>query len=269
MSHSNPGLSAKARGKRRALPDQALCINIRFTWPDTADLSLVLSDTSLSVREFKHACILPERPALADKKLRLIYLGRILSDGVLLLPWLEGIIARQQGQAEGRHSGQQGSNEASPQQQPGKSPDSPIWLNCSVAEVSTRSEEFAPDANAAEQGSAVPTPARGCQSILMLPLQLLSLLLILFDMVTLWNCTVDRLQEAGFSAEEIETLRREFQANRSDAHLEHGPIVGGDDEHARAMEELWMDRSGNQEPTEACASLRASFYTLVSRRDRI
>lgn len=167
------GLSAKARGKRRALPEQALCIKIRFTWPGSADLSLVLTDANLSVREFKRTCILSERPELADKKLRIIYLGRLISDGILLLPYLEGILARQQvrGAAAGDRSSSSGAPGSGPrtdsrassvdQSEPGRSPESPIWLNCSVAEVTHTPEDLAPDANAAELGLNA-APARGC-----------------------------------------------------------------------------------------------------------
>lgn len=161
------GQSAKAKGKRRALPDDALCLNVRFTWSDTADLSLVLSDPQLSVREFKHTCILPERPQLADKTLRLIYLGRMLSDGVLLLPWLETMLARSSAAQQRRQmqSHAQTHEEVSDQEalRPGKSPETAIWLNCSVAELQPTPEELAPDANTAEQGISS-APARGCMS---------------------------------------------------------------------------------------------------------
>lgn len=76
-------------------------------------------------------------------------------------------------------------------------------------------------------------------------------------MLTIAWMLVDRLQEAGFTAEEIADLRRQFAASRPDSHLETNPVLGLDDDgddHARALEELWMEGMGNQEATESSPS---------------
>ena len=57
----------------------------------------------------------------------------------------------------------------------------------------------------------------------------------------------DRLQEAGFSTEDIENMRNQFRRTLSDSHLEHGPVAGDNDEHARALEDQWMEGLNNQE----------------------
>lgn len=167
-SASASGPSAKALGKRRALPAGSLCLCIRFTWPSTPDLPLILSDPSLTVAQFKSSLLTPQRAQLSDKRLRLIHAGRVLSEGVRLLPWLEELRARKQHYADppalfdASSEHQSSSKENHTEAEQGKSPEMPIWIHCSVAEVpDTPQEDTVPE------DASMPAPARGCQ--LMIP----------------------------------------------------------------------------------------------------
>jgi len=66
----------------------------------------------------------------------------------------------------------------------------------------------------------------------------------------------DRLREAGFSDEDIETMRQEFRSSSAAA-----AVQGDDDEHARALEDQWMEGLVNQ--NEAAETSPAGVYTTL------
>lgn len=109
-----------------------------------------------------------------------------------------------------------------------------IWLHCSVGEpgsLATEEEEAA--ASAATQSAQSRTqPLSG----------------------------FDRLREVGFSEEEIENMRRQFHVD--------GPsdttVAGDEDEHARALEEQWMEGFG-QNGGNANSDLSRKFIISQDR----
>lgn len=175
-SHSN-----SSKGKARADDDDVqategttgLTFNVRFTDGKTEDVLSLLVGEKEAVREVKrrvralfsywargaHAKgfkIRLLRPAtLASRRLRLIYLGRILTDGVLLVPWTAALLERQKQYEAGQNRllddalvGLEGvvkSVTASGQEAESKGKgkakgettveQKAIWLNCSVGEV--------------------------------------------------------------------------------------------------------------------------------------
>jgi len=153
-------LSSKAQGKQRA-SDQSIAqdshilyVNIRFTASDIQDiLAFPLTDEKLSVRSFKLQISSQRSPALNDKTLRLIYLGRVVTDGILLLPWLQALLLRQQAvqaPAESNLLESVASTVSEVVQQaydrplaplPGKTPETAIWLICSVGTAQAIEEE--------------------------------------------------------------------------------------------------------------------------------
>lgn len=158
---SNAPLSSKAKGKQRA-PSQdstspssrALYVNVRFTTSIPDILALALNDEKLTSRQVK-SLIRDIRPdALNDKSLRLIYLGRVITDGIQLLPWLEALLLRQQGvTGEGQSLLEAvGLEEERSKPIPGRTPETAVWLICSVGQAIEAASEDAPPAEVAEVG---------------------------------------------------------------------------------------------------------------------
>ncbi|KAF8574333.1 hypothetical protein K439DRAFT_1416038 [Ramaria rubella] len=200
-------LSEKAKGKQRAdtldIPNPATPrsiqrdLTIRFT-EGVQDLIVSVGQKD-SVRDIKNK-IRSERAEVANRRLRLIHSGRLLTDGTLLYPWLVALEERQR-RAHSKEEGQTGNKESLDQPN--------TWLHCSVGPVMEVGEED-------DRGTAQTTqisPLRG----------------------------FDRLQAAGFSAEDIASIRRQFHSEASN-NLADTDLNGEDfDEHARALEEQWID----------------------------
>ncbi|KAF8761173.1 hypothetical protein RHS01_01074 [Rhizoctonia solani] len=137
-------------------------------------------------------------------------IGRLLTDGTRLVPWLEALES---------HSRKSNANNT-PVRSPVASPTSgnfpsrksvssiqeqdpepaDVWIHCSIG---TEGDDIDGDDKQQEPQIA---PMRG----------------------------FDRLASAGFSAEDIESMRRQFHAQRPE-------VLDQDDEHARALEEQWVD----------------------------
>jgi hypothetical protein len=139
-------VSAKARGKRRATlePDEAwsLFVNLRFTQlaEDVLGLEVPREQT---VRQFKQQ-LAGLRPELASKQLKLIYLGRVLTDGIVLYPWLDALLERQAKQSDRMAESlleavvkldSEASSSSRDRSAPGRSAATAIWINCSVGEA--------------------------------------------------------------------------------------------------------------------------------------
>ncbi|KAI6014705.1 hypothetical protein BKA83DRAFT_4343488 [Pisolithus microcarpus] len=175
------GRSEKAKGKQKAVdpepnsPSGFRELTIRFT-EGNPDLVLRVVEKD-SVRDVK-VKIAIERPQLADRRLRLIHAGRLLTDGIRLHPWLTALEEKQ-------HRVTSTSEESHPPAQSSMI----TWLHCSVGPVIERGTESEERPQVAQI-----QPLSG----------------------------FDRLATAGFSEEDIANF-------------------GDNDEHARALEEQWID----------------------------
>ncbi|KAG8706202.1 hypothetical protein FRC08_001215 [Ceratobasidium sp. 394] len=206
-------LSEKARGKQRATDndapeqEQPRSITIRFTEREP-DLLLAVSSQE-TVRDIK-ALIRSLRPELERRRLRLVHAGRILTDGIRLVPWLDALKARARNAASttNRSAVSSPTSPTFPARTSISSsnyielvslaPDT--WIHCSIGPEGEGIE----DEEGEQQGQIKPLTG------------------------------FDRLASAGFSAEDIESMRRQFHSQRPEA-------ADGDDEHARALEEQWVD----------------------------
>ncbi|KAG8715473.1 hypothetical protein FRC11_003972 [Ceratobasidium sp. 423] len=205
-------LSDKAKGKQRATndedtePEQRRPITIRFTEREP-DLLLGVSSHD-TIRDVK-ALIRSLRPSLERRRLRLVHAGRLLTDGTRLVPWLEALEAHSRKSnaknASSRSPGSSPTNTNFPPRRSSSSLQEPdpepidVWIHCSIG---PEGEDIDGDDKQQEQIA----PLRG----------------------------FDRLASAGFSAEDIESMRRQFHAQRPE-------VLDQDDEHARALEEQWVD----------------------------
>ncbi|GAA6013144.1 hypothetical protein JCM11491_005195 [Sporobolomyces phaffii] len=276
---SPPGLAAAAdlaysvtsstadKGKGKATQRATGCtFAVRFTdgtTPDVVDLYVTPRET---VRDVKHRLRLIRPAELQDpdhrpRRLRLIQLGRILADGVCLVPYtlqlaenrkkLElsttaspGIVGKvgsflkdgigtgdddeqsrlergEAGPVDAKGKGKECSGERDAEEQ--------IWLHCSVGDVIQDEEAATNEMPVVEQQT---TPLQG----------------------------FDRLREAGFSEEEIETMRAEFRERRG-VYTEPGD--DDDAEHQRALEEQWMSGMTGQEEASGDSTGTGHYVTLL------
>ncbi|KAL5641535.1 hypothetical protein ACGC1H_001875 [Rhizoctonia solani] len=216
-------LSDKAKGKQRATndedtePEQRRPITIRFTESEP-DLLLGVSSRD-TIRDVK-ALIRSLRPLLERRRLRLVHAGRLLTDGTRLVPWLEALEAHSR--KSNAHNVTSRSSVSSPTatnfpprrstssiQEPDPEP-TDVWIHCSIG---PEGEDNDGDDKQQEPQIA---PLRG----------------------------FDRLASAGFSADDIESMRRQFHAQRPE-------VLDQDDEHARALEEQWVDNMDSGLPGES------------------
>ncbi|KAG8965546.1 hypothetical protein FRC00_000022 [Tulasnella sp. 408] len=218
-------LSEKAKGKQRAIevddedtpgPSSSSShrphspatrvVTIRFT-EGVKDLNLDISERE-TVRDIKSKIRLM-RPSLEKRRLRLIHSGRLLTDGTFLYGWIASLEEHQRRANVDTGTSRQ-STDSSPAADSlgGHQRPEPIWLHCSIGpEIQEEQEEDAaqPDPQIA--------PLRG----------------------------FDRLISAGFTEEDIATIRRQFRSSRG-LDQDAGPLEEEDqDEHARALEEQWID----------------------------
>ncbi|EIW67658.1 hypothetical protein TREMEDRAFT_33495, partial [Tremella mesenterica DSM 1558] len=143
------------------------------------------------------------RPALAPLSLRLIHAGRLLTDGILLLPWLRSLEERVKRQSNG--VGADLDNEE----------DGKVWLHCNVG---PKMEEVKSGVRETEVSfSNAPTPAQPTRR------------------------GFDVLLDAGLSPEDVANMRRQFYAGRGEEVPEGLDGDGANDEHARALEEQWIE----------------------------
>ncbi|WOO76827.1 DSC E3 ubiquitin ligase complex subunit 3 [Vanrija pseudolonga] len=172
------------------------------------------------------------RPSLAGLQLRLIHAGRLLTDGILLLPWLRSLEERVRRQAAGvggdvgevlREVGLTDEGADKPR------PPEKIYLHCNVGGPQAAGESTPSDA--AEEA---PAPRRR---------------------------GFDALLDAGLSPEEVAQMRRQFYESRGEEvpdGLDAGDV---NDEHARALEEQWIE--GDLTPATATTSTEGMYTSIL------
>nr|XP_019045443.1 hypothetical protein I302_05833 [Kwoniella bestiolae CBS 10118]OCF24373.1 hypothetical protein I302_05833 [Kwoniella bestiolae CBS 10118] len=184
------------------------------------------------------------RPSLQSHNLRLIHSGRLLTDGILLLPWLRSLEERVRRQAAGvggdvenvlKEVGlTEDLGSSSEEEDGGKKKEKrddkgttseKVWLHCIVG---GKEERVA--SNDEEEPSA--PRRRG------------------FDV----------LLDAGLSADDVAAMRRQFYESRGEEVPEG--IESGDvnDEHARALEEQWIE---GDLTAETATTTTEGLYTSI------
>ncbi|KAF6760177.1 hypothetical protein DFP72DRAFT_883444 [Ephemerocybe angulata] len=215
-------LSDKAKGKQRAFevdPEAEPLLNqagpssatLPSQEPETRELVMRFAegapDLTVSVgkqdtvRDIKRN-IREVRPELKDRRIRLIHLGRLLTDGTLLYSWLAALEEKQQRASMLSEDG-------------AKPPSATTWIHCSVGPTLDPGEEEETE-ESREQTQL--QPLRG----------------------------FDRLSSVGFSEEDIANFRRQFHSQSSANYLDVNFDTEEEyDEHARALEEQWIDSIDN------------------------
>ncbi|EFI28165.1 hypothetical protein CC1G_14192 [Coprinopsis cinerea okayama7 len=221
-------LSEKAKGKQRASdPPENDSSNSTQSDDEPATRELVIRFTEggadLTVSVGKEDTIRATRPELKDRKLRLIHLGRLLTDGTYLYSWLASLEERQRRAAEAN-------NEDGLSWKP-----STIWIHCSIGpKLATPEDELREDTTSGQL-----QPVRG----------------------------FDRLASVGFTEEDIANFRRQFHSQSSMNYLDMDFETEEEyDEHARALEEQWidsLDNAGTANLSQASNSTHASVLQGV------
>ena len=252
-------LSSKARGKQRAddsHPDSSIFYcNVRFTSSAIADvLAFPLLNSTDRVIDVKRAISNLRNIDLTTTNLKLICFGRVLSDNVLLKAYLRALIQHQSGAAAANDHSNADEPYVSTPSSPGGSKATAFWLNCAVSERlsdESLSTAAAGSEEEIEDDGRLPPPLTG----------------------------FDRLREAGFSVEEIHTIRQDFHARRraalggdaaaegDEVDLEMGEIAVEADhvpntEHARALEEQWMEGGAGNEALDAACEPQTYLFAV-------
>ncbi|GBE83261.1 hypothetical protein SCP_0503090 [Sparassis crispa] len=201
------GLSEKAKGKQRAVepanePEaKALSKDLTIRFTEGIPDLMLAVAEKDTVRDVK-TNIRASRPQLEKRRLKLILSGQLLTDSALLYTRIVVLEERQRRAASG---GQPNVVSLEP------SPAASTWLHCSVGPPIADEEE-------AEEESKIQTaqlkPLRG----------------------------FDRLAAAGFSAQDIANFRLQFHAHSAVDYLDQEFEDDEEfDEHARALEERWIE----------------------------
>lgn len=179
---------------------------VRFT-EGVQDLVLRLTEHD-SVHDVKLK-IREARPQLQRRRLRLIHAGRLLTDSTQLALWLGTLEERQQRAAA---KDKDGADSSIVPAMPG--PAGPWLLQCSVGPQLSEGDD---DGDAQAQEAQI-KPPRG----------------------------FDRLTGAGFSEEDILNIRRQFHSRSVADYLSTAefPTEEEYEEHARVLEEQWIDGLG-------------------------
>ncbi|KAK8858743.1 hypothetical protein IAR55_002972 [Kwoniella newhampshirensis] len=194
------------------------------------------------------------RPALSPLNLRLIHSGRLLTDGILLLPWLRTLEERVRRQAagvggevesvlkdvglgeddddddggdddEGQRDGAKGGGRG--RKREGSSGDERVWLHCIVGGREER--------KAVDEEEATPAAPR--------------------------RRGFDVLLDAGLSAAEVAQMRRQFYESRGEEVPEGMDLGDVNDEHARALEEQWIE--GDMTAETATTSTEGLYTSIL------
>ncbi|CCL99739.1 uncharacterized protein FIBRA_01761 [Fibroporia radiculosa] len=145
------------------------------------------------------------RPQLEDRRLRLILSGQLLAENAQLYSRLASLETRQRRAVSG-----DGEDEGEGTKERHAST---IWLHCSVGPQMTADED-----DEAQVQTAQLKPLRG----------------------------FDRLAAAGFSEQDIANIRLQFHAHSAGDYIDQDFENDEDfDEHARALEEQWIDSFDN------------------------
>ncbi|GAA5949151.1 hypothetical protein JCM10213_007107 [Rhodosporidiobolus nylandii] len=289
-------LGASRKGKGRAVDEDAaaageddgrtaptgLCFCVRFTDGQTDDLLDLWVGEKESVREVKRRIRLlrprtlytPDEEGAKPRRLRLIQLGRLLPDGVFLVPYTVQLNSRRAALVSATDA--KSSAEAAVKQ--GLEAVT-RGLGAVVREVRKAGEGEPDEADEMERGESSKAkgkekegaqakeeddriwlhcsvgdaeeeeekPAEGqdekAQTSQITPLQ-----------------GFDRLREAGFSDEDIDNLRAEFRERRG---LAEDAAEDDDAEHQRALEEQWMSGMTGQEEAAGDTSTTGHYYSLL------
>ncbi|KAF8637950.1 hypothetical protein AX16_010583 [Volvariella volvacea WC 439] len=189
---------------------------IRFT-EGAPDLMVAVSKHD-AVRDIK-AKIRQARPDLAERRLRLIHAGRLLTDGIFVYSWLSSLEERQKratlvnGSVDNSVPVPLRSSSSLPGGHGGT--EGVTWIHCSVGPKLEPGEEVELEG---KTQTAQLQPARG----------------------------FDRLAAIGFSEADIANFRRQFHSQSASNYLDVDFETEEEyDEHARALEEQWIDSMDN------------------------
>ncbi|ODO00212.1 hypothetical protein I350_06838 [Cryptococcus amylolentus CBS 6273] len=209
-------------------PPEPREITIIFSNAPHPNLSLMLSH-STSIAQLK-ALIRSHVSELQERGLRLIHSGRLLSDGVRLVPWVETMEIRVKRQAEGglgledvvrgvREIGEGGGGKKGKEERK-------VYVHCIVGgkEEPQRQQETV-------EAAAMPR-RRG------------------FDV----------LLDTGFSREDVAQMRRQFYESRGEEVPDDMDTGDINDEHARALEEQWIE---GDMTAETAATSTEGLYTAI------
>ncbi|CAE7231677.1 unnamed protein product [Rhizoctonia solani] len=205
-------LSDKAKGKQRATndestePEQRRPITIRFTEREP-DLLLGVSSRD-TIRDVK-ALIRSLRPPLEQRRLRLVHAGRLLTDGTRLVPWLEAL------EAHSRKSNAKNAPSRSPATSPTKTNFPSHRSTLSIQEPDPEPTDVWIHCSIGPEGEDIDGDDKP-QEPQIAPLR-----------------GFDRDQRCSIKACPNDTI--------PDRHAPGSNIGLTDDEHARALEEQWVD----------------------------
>ncbi|KAH9924351.1 DUF2407 ubiquitin-like domain-containing protein [Epithele typhae] len=202
-------LSEKARGKQREDPEAAepeppptKDLTIRFT-EGIPDLTVQVAEKD-TVTDVKNS-IRQARPDLADRRLRLIHAGQLLADSTQLYSRIASVEQRRRRPTSSAGS----SNDADNRSEEAAASSAPTWLHCSVGPKLQDGET-----DEGRMQTAQLKPLRG----------------------------FDRLSAAGFSEADIANIRLQFHTHSAGDYLDQEFDDQEDfDEHARQLEEQWID----------------------------
>ncbi|KAI0712406.1 DUF2407 ubiquitin-like domain-containing protein [Earliella scabrosa] len=202
-------LSEKAKGKQRAedpspvsVPETPPLKDLTVRFTEgIPDLTVEVAEQD-TVKDVKSNIRLA-RPELHNRRLRLILSGQLLADNTQLYARIASLEQRRR-----KPSNTSGSSDEAEFEDP-NAPAPPTWIHCSVGPQLKEGEE---------EDSRVQTaqlkPLRG----------------------------FDRLAAAGFSEQDIANIRLQFHAHSAGDYLDQEYDDQEDfDEHARALEEQWID----------------------------
>ncbi|KAL1413144.1 hypothetical protein Q8F55_000893 [Vanrija albida] len=226
-----PAAAPKAKGKARKA-EAGRAVTVIFSNEEAGGNLEVWVEDGESVGHVKEN-IRALRPSLAGLQLRLIHAGRLLTDGILLLPWLRSLEERVRRQAAGV-GGDVGEvlREVGLTDEGADKPRAPqkVYLHCNVGGPQAAGD--ATPSDTAEE--AAPAPRRR---------------------------GFDALLDAGLSPEEVAQMRRQFYESRGEEvpdGLDAGDV---NDEHARALEEQWIE--GDLTPATATTSTEGMYTSIL------
>ncbi|KAI0647876.1 hypothetical protein C8Q79DRAFT_952372 [Trametes meyenii] len=221
-------LSEKAKGKQRAVDQDHNAL------PPSKDLTIRftegISDLTVQVAEkdlvkdIKNHIRLA-RPELKDRRLRLIHSGQLLADNT---PLYSRIASSEQRR---RPSATRSSDDTDTAAEETTNP-ATTWLHCSVGPALSEGEE-----DEGKVQTAQLRPLRG----------------------------FDRLAASGFSEEDIANIRLQFHTHSARDYLDQEFDDQEDfDEHARMLEEQWIDSlDGNSSATQSQTAVSSLHNGIV------
>ncbi|WVQ73383.1 hypothetical protein IAR50_002954 [Cryptococcus sp. DSM 104548] len=214
-------------------PPEPREITIIFSNAPHPNLPLMLSH-STSIAQLK-ALIRSHVSELQERGLRLIHSGRLLSDGVRIVPWVETMEARVKRQAEGglgledvvrgvREMGEGGG--AKGRKGKGREEERKVYVHCIVG------------------GKEEPQRQQDTVEAATLPRRR----------------GFDVLLDTGFSREDVAQMRRQFYESRGEEVPDDMDTGDINDEHARALEEQWIE---GDMTAETAATSTEGLYTAI------